>query len=330
MTPKRFPKILKQLAKLCLGIAFLGLIVYFGDTSSLSKLKQVNPLYLSIGLLLTLGINILVGTRWGMILQARVGYKVCSTLHLIYYFLLGRSLGFIVPKDASDFGVRTAFLVKSHGLTIKNAVYSIVFDRFFDFLTIGVFLISSVLFLTGIVSIPAAFGIMIGSFAITCLLLAWSGAKWLNLVVTFCAKALLKVVSRLPFLKKKSFVMVEPSPIDTKLLLKLYCYSTGKFIFTALRLYCFVLAFGLTIPFPLIFLATPAGQLSYIFAVTPGGLGIFEAGWYAILKYMRIPEAEITPFLIGQRTFILIFIISFTLIGYCVRFLAERKHAGCS
>jgi uncharacterized membrane protein YbhN (UPF0104 family) len=44
-------------------------------------------------------------------------------------------------------------------------------------------------------------------------------------------------------------------------------------------------------------------------AVTPGGLGLFDAGWYGVLLLGGVPNQEALTFVIAQRAYIFIFVL---------------------
>lgn len=76
-----------------------------------------------------------------------------------------------------------------------------------------------------------------------------------------------------------------------------------------------------------ILLGTPAGQLTYLFAFTSGGLGIFEAGWFAILRLGGVTMEHVIIFVVGQRilTIILIGILAtFSQLLYMLRLYCGR------
>ena len=76
------------------------------------------------------------------------------------------------------------------------------------------------------------------------------------------------------------------------------------------RLILFAKALNLSIASLLIFLATPVGQFAYLFSFTPGGLGIFEAGWFGILTYGGgVNPQSVSMFVVGQR-FLTILLVS--------------------
>lgn len=105
-------------------------------------------------------------------------------------------------------------------------------------------------------------------------------------------------------------------------MLRAYLFSVTKFGCTAGRMVFFAVALSVPISPMLIVLCTPVGQLTYLFAFTPGGLGIFEAGWIGILSLGGVGTGHAMTFVVGQRilTIILIGILAtFSQILYMVR-----------
>jgi uncharacterized membrane protein YbhN (UPF0104 family) len=97
----------------------------------------------------------------------------------------------------------------------------------------------------------------------------------------------------------------------------------AKFVFTAGRLILFAITLNIPISPSLILLGTPIGQLTYLFAFTPGGLGIFEAGWIGILKLANVKTDYAMAFVVGQRVLTVITIGILALLSQAV-FVARR------
>ena len=94
-----------------------------------------------------------------------------------------------------------------------------------------------------------------------------------------------------------------------------FLLSVVKFLATSLRSACFAQALGMSAS-PLVFvMGTPITQLSFPIALTPGGLGIFEAAWYGVLLQSGISQASIAPFLVEQRVLTMVFIGVLTTFG---------------
>jgi uncharacterized membrane protein YbhN (UPF0104 family) len=69
-------------------------------------------------------------------------------------------------------------------------------------------------------------------------------------------------------------------------------------------------AVGMTHPWTVFFAGFPITQLSLILAVTPGGLGLFDAGWYGVLLLGGVPNQEALTFVIAQRAYIFLFVLA--------------------
>lgn len=68
----------------------------------------------------------------------------------------------------------------------------------------------------------------------------------------------------------------------------------------------------------------PFAQLSFIFSITPGAMGVLEGGWLGVLTMAEIPRDTIGKFLIGQRIYWLIFTLLLLLYGISNR-IFDRK-----
>jgi hypothetical protein len=54
--------------------------------------------------------------------------------------------------------------------------------------------------------------------------------------------------------------------------------------------------------------ATPLAQLTALVGITPGGLGVVEAGWWAGLAWVGVEGPVIGLFLLAQRTALIAFL----------------------
>jgi uncharacterized membrane protein YbhN (UPF0104 family) len=53
----------------------------------------------------------------------------------------------------------------------------------------------------------------------------------------------------------------------------------------------------------------PLTQLSLVIAVTPGGLGIFDASWYGVLLLGGLTHQDALTFVVAQRAYIFVFVL---------------------
>jgi uncharacterized membrane protein YbhN (UPF0104 family) len=93
-------------------------------------------------------------------------------------------------------------------------------------------------------------------------------------------------------------------------------FSLVKFGATTIRLIFIAQALQPSVPSFVILMGMPVGQLSYLFAVTPGGIGIFEAGWFAVLTLAGCVGSMVTIFLVAQRVITFLCVVSWALLSH--------------
>jgi uncharacterized protein (TIRG00374 family) len=298
---------LQFVGQLLLGLLLFSLLIFFGDFSSLQRLTSLRIWPLVGAFVCTLGIAFSVGLRWGVLTRALAGRKVTHWLQFCYYFLLNRMLGFFVPKDLSDLGGRAALLVGKHKVPVALAGLSVVLDRVSDVLVMLIFLGPSVLFFSDLVTASVGITLMVALVIAVFLGLRFGHHHILRFSVN-AYNWFIKWLSRLPVLRRRTWKPVQSLNLSLAVLQRAYLLSLMKFIFTVLRWVCFALALRIPGSMGMFLFGTPVGQLSFLFAFTPGGLGIFEAGWFAILSRAGLAETYISPLLVGQRVFTTLFV----------------------
>jgi uncharacterized protein (TIRG00374 family) len=291
---------LKHIFQLCFGLALFAVLLYFGDLGSLRRLTRLRWLPLLGVFFATLGIASTVASRWGSITNVLAGRRVAPWYEYLHHFLLSRFLGFILPKDLTDLGGRTAALYHFHAVPLTLAGVSVLLDRLFDVLSVVLFVLPALLYWTGWVSSPVAIGLMFGLVAVAGGLL-FVGHGPLVASITWLLSRSLQMAHRLPWLQKRLSKLRSVAGLDRDLILRVYLFSLAKFCCTACRLLLLTMTLSLPISPILILLSAPLGQLTYLFAFTPGGLGIFEAGWFAILKLGGVATEYATIFVVGRR-----------------------------
>jgi len=321
--------LVEHLFLLGVGLALFGLLIHLGGVESLRQLVHLRPIPLIAALLVTLGINVAIAWRWGTLANALGGDQVAAWPDYFHYFIVGRALGFVLPKDIMDLGSRTVWLNQFHSLALPKASASVILDRLSDLLTILIFLLAALPFWLGLVQAPLGIGLMLGMAILFggLLFVAHSplvaGAVWL-------LNRGLRLVNQAPWLRKRSLETLDISGLDRSLVLRVYLLGLVKFGFTAARLVFFAMALSLPISPALILLGTPLGQLSYLFAFTPGGLGIFEAGWFAILALGGVATEHATAFVVGQRLLTTVLIAILALCSQVFYTLRRRSSAASS
>lgn len=281
-------------------MALFGSILYLGGGESLPELGQLRLIPLAGALLATIGITGSIASRWGTLANALGGGRIGAWHDYYHYFIVSRMLGFLVPKDISDLGGRTVWLNQLHGLTLSRAGASVIIDRLFDMLCAAIFLLSVLPYWLGCFQASVGIGLMF-VLAVVVGTMLFIGHGLLMAGATRLLNRGLLLAHQIPWARKRLPEILSITVLDRDTVLRAYLFSVVKFVCTAGRLVFFALALSLPISPTLVLLGTPLGQLSYLFAFTPGGLGIFEAGWFAILKFGGVATGSATMFVVGQR-----------------------------
>ena len=306
---KKYERVwVKHISFLGFGLGLFGLFAYLSGVEGFSRLRHLQLIPLGGALLATLGITGSIAVRWGTLANAVGGKRVARWLDYYHYFIINRVLGFVLPKDITDLVGRSVWLKQSHGLSLSRAGASVVLDRLFDAMTLTMFLVASLPYWLRWVNAAVGIVLMVG-FCIVVGFLLFSRHKPLLSGVEWLMNGALWLIYRVPWFRKRpSNLVLNLNLIDRSVVLRAYLFSVTKFVCVAGRMVFFAVALTVPISPMLLVLCTPVGQLTYLFAFTPGGLGIFEAGWIGILSLGGVKMEHAMTFVVGQRILTIIMI----------------------
>ena len=298
---------------LAVGVAiFLGLIWYSG-TSDLSHVLEADPIWLVGAFICTVFITAFWARRWGLLASKLSGLSKVSGWWYYQCLMLSRTVSLFVPESVGGLGTGTLSLRFSRGVPVTIGLYSLILDRLFDLLTALMLGLPAILFVVGIwPAIPsyALYVLILGLFWVILEARHRTIAIWLLRSYSW----LIAFGSGIPVIGPR-FQPLEIREGELESLLtaqdarKLYFNNLGKLLFVALRWYSLALAFHLPVSFTWMFFGSSIVQVSRIFSITPGSLGVLEAGWYAVLSLGRCDGPLIIAFLIGQRVLISTFVL---------------------
>jgi uncharacterized membrane protein YbhN (UPF0104 family) len=293
--------------RLLVGLALLGLVVWLGGTDDIGAIATARPGPIALALLATILINIAAGLRWGVLANALGGRRVAGAGDYIYYTIMARVFGYLLPRDVAEIGSRTLAL-KRHQLPASRGIASALLDRLFDVMVLGTGLAAALPFWFGWIERSTAIWLLAAAPVAVGVLLAlvWRPV----LAVPIGAMNLVIGVIYWP----RRFRSRRPPPLSTTGLCRrdvLTGYGLGliKFAASAGRMTLFAWALDLSIDPALLWLATPIGQLGYVVAFTPGGLGIFDGGWFAILRAGGVSAGQATALVVGMRILTLLMLV---------------------
>ena len=304
----------KFMLRMALGLALFGGLLAWAGLDALRKLAYLRPWPVLAAFACTLVIVASIGMRWRMLANALMGRPVLGWLDSCRYFLWNRALGFVVPKDVSDIAGRTLLLTNRHALSLQQAATSVLLDRGFDVLTMLLCAGPALLFLSDAVTEDTALFLM-GVLVLISYALLQLASDHLLAFATSLYNAIRALAHRLPGLHHNTFEQVERPHLPQQTLSRAFLLSVIKLLAISLRFTCFAQALEMSAS-PLVFImGTPIAQLSFLFALTPGGLGILEATWYGVLLHSGISRSLIVPFLVEQRVLTMVFVGVLTACG---------------
>jgi uncharacterized membrane protein YbhN (UPF0104 family) len=301
----------RRLALWFVAIVLMTAFVYWGR-HDLDKVLQLKPLYVGLCFACTLGIAVVSALKWRAALRSIGEHEAAQFGSLLYYFMFGRAVGLVLPMDVSDFGVRTMSLKFNHSVSIGRASYSVYMDRTFDLVVAGLLLTPSILSIVGVIEPATGLILIAGLIAFGLISFSFWGYPTM-VVIVFIYHQLFKAVCRLPWVRKRVDPDADGKLFDARdygpVARWLYLLSVGKFFFTAMRFVAIGAAMGIGLGALDLVLFVPAAQFTALFALTPGGLGIADWSWSALLIKIGAEDNIVVPFLISLRVVISLSII---------------------
>jgi uncharacterized protein (TIRG00374 family) len=320
----------RAIGQWALVVAFLSILLYFGDVSELFRMPTIYwPFILSV-FVSTVGFTLIHNIRWTTIVK---GISDTSTdpkkdFFEFYRWLLNSyALGTMIPSDISLAGVRTFYMNRTQTLSLPSALFSVLLDRFFDFIVFFALAIPSALFM-----MEAAGGMqvlfMLGCIiAMIFLFISWKKGEGIDYLMSIYQIGT-NWLSKLPIIGKR--IGGKWKEVSHKVCFRegsvhqLMGWSFLKYFFLALRFYFIGRVFGVDFSLLQGFFFIPFIQLVGMLNITPGGLGIVEIGSYGALKLMEVPEAKIMVFVVGQRILLSCITISLALMNHLIFFVRTR------
>ncbi len=296
-------KIKSQKIKYAVGIILLIPFVYYAGINSVKTIITPKPVYIFLAFCFTCLAYFVDSLRWGMIINEVAKKKVCSYKEYFVIYASSMSLSQFISQTGGMFILRPVILKEKYNLDFRFSYISIIIEKSADFFFLFVFLSNSVIYF------------FVRDFRVTLLTLSVSLVIGYFLYSNFgfifekIAYVLLKKIKE--FRNRKNKNTMNEVVLDD--LNKFQSYSKIAFIsiirvfIFSLRLFFLILGIKLAIPYLIILLGIPIAQLSLIFSITPGAMGILEGGWLGALTMVNIPKDIIGTFLVGQRFYLLVF-----------------------
>jgi uncharacterized membrane protein YbhN (UPF0104 family) len=297
---KRWLRLILQL----LSLALFGLILWSGGEETWEQILHSAPEDILVAFLLVGAATVLAATRLQIMVHSMVGRRLASWPHYYYLNMTARALGLVVPRSLGTLGGKSVAL-RALGVSLKRAVWLVMIDNLFDLMLLGVLVIPGLVFQRGLIA-PAGFvGLVLGLTLALAGVLWWATevGRWLPLA---------KWLGRIPWLG--AALRVDPEGVADVLPPRstaLQALGLTALLSAALAVsfYYIALAVGVTSPWLSFAAGFPITQLSLVISVTPGGLGLFDAGWYGVLLLGGVSRGEALTFVVAQRTYLSVFVL---------------------
>lgn len=311
------------------GAGLLFYLLWQTDMSVLRDLGHAQWRWICLLCACTLAMSYTVGLRWQWITLGMSG-RSFRAVDLAFFFNIGMLLTYVMPKGVADLAARSLALRLDADYPLREGFYSVAIDRIFDLAIIAVFLIPSLVLLTGERGLMTALIVWLAVPSGAILLLAAFHYR-LILLALWAYNGILRLLAGFPGIGKK-LVSLSISTREIEFMrkrnafLKLVVCSLAKFGLNALRFFAVARAFSLGISFQDILISLPVAQgANIIIGITPAGLGVLEGGWAAGFSSLSIAPRDTAMFLVGQRVYVFLAVLAACGILFLLRLWAKKQ-----
>lgn len=312
---RRWLRLILQL----LSLVLFGLLLWWGGAEAWQQVLTGNLRHILMAFLLIGAVSILSALRLRWVACAVAGRNLGSWGRFFYLNMTARAAGLVMPRSLTTFAGKPVAL-RALGMPIKRAVWAVVLDNLLDLLLLGTWTIPGLIFLQDWMS-PATTIVLAAGLT---LVLA-GGVRWV-----IAGGRLSRVFSWLERIPRLAAALpIDREAADGTLLghsavlpaLGLSVLINGMLVFVY---HTIARAVGLSIPWLVFAASFPVTQLSLVLAVTPGGLGIFDAGWYGLLVLSGVEQQEALNFVIAQRAYVFVYVLIWAGLSALLSLALER------
>lgn len=294
------------------GIVLFVLVVYLAGADQVDAILDAKPQWIAAAFASGLAVTVSSAFRWGYIANSLADHRPLSWVQYWSSLLTSRVLGLFVPRNASDLGVRFVALTGLGRTTPEVAAASVALDQLFDIALLGVWLIPSLLLLSGVGG-GWAWALLPVVVVVAPLIMLRLGPA-----MRWVAGALSKATARWgerhgkigAFFSRRSEGLRRLANVQhftQRQSLLIAAVTFVRYGLNALMFWTIAQAMDLSIDLWTFVLVGAAVQLSLVVAFTPGGLGIMDLGFVGLLALGGVPSETVAAFIVGQRAFQYVF-----------------------
>ena len=309
---------LKSILRAVAGLAVFAAVLYWlaPDWAELGARAELHPGWLLFGLAGTTVASIVTAARWKLLAEAMGGTKLP---YMAYFY------GLVVTRFIGQFTSTLAMDLVGRGLALRSAgserslghaAMQVVLERILD-------MVLPVLLLIWVLAVrdgwPQRIGLGPGtSLLLCCAVFPAVAVPLLGPGVRLALKLYLALRLRLDR-RRRAQVEADAEaeldhsqsdgtpPVTARLAGAVAIFSLLRFATVVVQFWGIALAVGLDLGWFEMTTATPIAQLAGMLGLTPGGLGILEAGWAGGLGWVGLDAVDISLFVLAQRMGVIAF-----------------------
>lgn len=291
-----------------LGLSLVVGLVLWERSSTFGLPSRIEWLSVLAAFLSNLGFTLAHNFRWKRIVDHLLSEKKTDFLLLLRSLVDSYTVGKVVPADLSLLVWRSYALNRLQGIPVSTAVFSVLLDRFLDFVILLFVAVPSFLLIMGKATEMQALYLLLLFLGGQGLIILYEKGKTFHVLMKSYQLFCMRWLWKLPFLRSRKEKGIpwneEDDHFDFSSVAEIMSWNVGKYLFLSLRFYFTGQALGIHFPWLQSFFYLPLIQLSGALNITPGGVGVIELGTYGALLLMGIPREQVLTFVVGQRVFL--------------------------
>jgi len=291
-------------------VIYVAFLLSTDITKVQNNLMAMNYSYLLIAIALWASANFFRVIRWHLFLK-EIDDKVPFKANVLYYLA---GLAFILSPGRLGEIIRSPYIKRDYGISIPKTASIVFVERFYDLL--GIIIVLSI----GLVFIEFDSTILVVPLAIIVIVVLIFKNK--KILVYLLGK-----ISKIRFLKNINSSFEESYSTATKLSKPKFfvigtVFSLIRFFLISLAVYVLVLSLGIKLSFGEIIVIFSTSMFVAALTLIPGGIGVFEGGWVALLVVNEVPyDLAITMSILIR----IIGIGIFSAIGlFCLKIISKK------
>ncbi len=316
----------KRILRWALTVLSLGvfvLVLYVGGIEAWRQVLHADPLWVGVAFACTALLTFVSAVRWGLIANVMAGTRICSMRAYYHYLMMGKTAGLVLPEAVGVYAVGPLAMKAGSRSSFALALGTVFLDKLFDLGLIGLLLLPTALYALRLIDLQTCAALFVLCFvALGVALLGWyrplvARAFGLRGWLVARSESTRLLHRALHGRAGQQLLALDAGQFPVRrIALLAYGLTVLRYLLMTARFVAIAQAVGVAVPPLLVFVGIPIAQLGLLLAVTPGGLGMLEAGWLGVLLLAGLPRQDIATLLIGQRAALFVFIFTLGLISY--------------